>query len=99
MPRPSPARYLAPVALAAFVAIALGIVLASGGGSSTATTSTGPVAHGHRRALARLWVVHTGDSLSRVASRTGVSVSRLEQLNPHLTPNTLRVGQRLRLVG
>ena len=41
--------------------------------------------------------VRSGDSLSRIASRTGVSVKQLCKLNGITTQTTLRVGQVLRL--
>ena len=41
--------------------------------------------------------VRNGDSLSRIASRTGVSVKQLCKLNGITTQSTLRIGQVLRL--
>jgi LysM repeat protein len=38
-----------------------------------------------------------GDSLSRIAARTGVPVEQLEQLNPQVDPLALLPGQRVRL--
>jgi len=43
------------------------------------------------------YVVQTGDTLGSIASKTGVSVNRLQQLNPHLDPQALVSGQRLKL--
>lgn len=43
------------------------------------------------------YVVKRGDSLSRISEKTGVSLRRLEELNPALDPLSLVPGQRLRL--
>ncbi|MCL2727229.1 MAG: M23 family metallopeptidase [Bacteroidales bacterium] len=44
----------------------------------------------------RFWTVRQGDSLSKIASRTGVSVARLCALNNIRQTTTLRIGQRIR---
>jgi LysM repeat protein len=94
----SPARYLAPGALVVAAVVVVIVVAGSGGGGSKAesterTTVTTTKAH----APARFYTVRAGDILSRVAERTDVSVGRILALNPHLDPNALRPGQRLRL--
>ena len=96
MPARSPARFLAPMALVAFTAVVVALATSSSGTSQTATSSTAsrPVSHAPRH---RLLIVHTGDILSRIAVRNGVSVAQIEQLNPQLNPNALHVGQRLKL--
>lgn len=43
------------------------------------------------------YVVKKGDSLSAISEETGVSVERMEQLNPALDPLSLVPGQRLKL--
>lgn len=43
------------------------------------------------------YVVKEGDSLSAISQKTGVSLERLEQLNPTLDPLSLVPGQRLKL--
>ena len=92
------ARYLAPVALVVVIAGTYFVV------HSTLTTKSNTVQH-HRRAggprgkFARhtFYVVQGGDSLSRIASKTGLSLPQLESLNPGLDPNSLQMGQRIRL--
>ena len=42
-------------------------------------------------------VVEEGDSLSGIAVKYGVSVKRIERLNPDLDPNTLATGQTVKL--
>lgn len=43
------------------------------------------------------YVVQTGDTLGSIAAKTGVSVNKLQQLNPHLDPQALVSGQRIKL--
>ena len=43
------------------------------------------------------YVVKDGDSLSQISQETGVSLRRIEQLNPSLDPLSLVPGQRLKL--
>ncbi len=40
-------------------------------------------------------VIESGDTLSRVASRYGVPLSRLMEANPGVNPNRLQIGQRI----
>jgi LysM repeat protein len=99
----NPARYLAPVALAATIAGGYVIVHHN-------TTSHAPrVAAGHSRsaqngtvprgkfAKSRFYVVQPGDSLTSISIKTGLSLATLERLNPRVDPNSLQTGQRLRL--
>jgi spore germination protein YaaH len=69
--------------------------------SSTRTPSGHVLDVGHlvrgKYAHRRFYVVQPGDSLTRISSKTGVTVTRLEQLNSSLDPNTLQTGQRLKL--
>ena len=96
MPRRSPARFLAPVALLAFTAVVVAIAMSSSGTSTTKTA--GPQTHAVLRGpTSRLAIVHTGDSLSRIAVRYHVSVATIEQLNPNVNPKALQKGQRLKL--
>jgi LysM repeat protein len=91
----SPARYLAPLGLVAFVAaVALVVGGATGGGKKVSTQPSAVRAHGR---LHRTVLVRPNDNLSAIAARTGVTVTQIEQLNPSLDPNTLHAGQRLRL--
>jgi LysM repeat protein len=48
-------------------------------------------------ATAKVWVIHTGQTLDLVAAATGLSVAAIEQLNPQTDPGELIPGQRLRL--
>jgi LysM repeat protein len=97
MPARSPARFVAPVALVAFAALVIAIA-ASSSNTSQSSPSSKASRPAHHRPRHTLVVVHTGDSLSQIAVRNGVSVAQIEQLNPQLNPNALHVGQRLKLV-
>jgi LysM repeat protein len=49
------------------------------------------------KTIPEFWVVHTGESYASIAARTGLSVARIEDLNPYVYPDSLEVGQRIRL--
>ena len=101
-------RFVAPLAIAAFV-IAFIIVLSnsgagssSGGGSTTTrstSTSSTTTTSGKRSGSAhrRTYTVRAGDTLGAIAIKTGVSVTSLEDLNPGLDPQGLVAGQKLKL--
>jgi LysM repeat protein len=96
------ARTLAAVALIAgflilFVVIATSL---SGGDSDTKkTTPAGEVtkqsSSGETEASA--YVVQSGDTLTSIAHKTGVSVRRLQELNPGVDPQILISGEKLKL--
>ncbi len=100
----SPARFLAPLALVAFV-VALAMVITSGDGNQggeepagearPAATATAKADEPARRR--RVYVVKPGDTPSGIAEETGVSLEQLEEANPDLDPQLLAPGQRIRL--
>lgn len=104
-PSPSRLRMLAPLSLVVFTAVLLVVVVGSlrsggnGGGQSPAAageqvrTGARPV----RRVTRAVYTVKTGDTLGRIAAKTGVPVARLQRLNPQLDPQALVSGQRIRL--
>jgi LysM repeat protein len=47
--------------------------------------------------VARTYTVQTGDTLSVIASKTGTTVAILLKLNPHIDPQALQVGQKIRV--
>lgn len=66
--------------------------------SQTTLRTTGR--HRHRaKPRATFYVVKQGDTLSSIAARTHVALSRLTALNPSVSapPYSLQTGQRLRL--
>jgi LysM repeat protein len=48
-------------------------------------------------AVSSVYIVRTGDTLGGIAQRTGVPVTRLQELNPTLDPQALVSGQRIKL--
>ena len=51
----------------------------------------------HTVVTARYYRVRAGDTLTAVSAKTGVSVARLQRLNPKLQPTALFIGERIRL--
>jgi len=110
--RRSPARLLAPLALAAFV-IALLLVLGgagAGGGDdgasgergadsteSTATETTEASPETPEQPRKRAYTVKAGDNLDLIAEKTGVPVDTLGELNPEVDPQALVIGQKITL--
>lgn len=43
------------------------------------------------------WTVRSGQSFGSIAAKTRINITRLEQLNPRLKPNSLQPGARVRL--
>jgi LysM repeat protein len=101
----NPARYIAPLALAAAVTATYLIVhhAVTNKHSSTTpatiqTTNTVVTSHGHSGSPpAKFYVVKPGDSLLGIAAKTGVPITAIEALNPSINPNALQPAQRLRL--
>jgi LysM repeat protein len=102
----SPARFLAPLALVAFVIALLMVVTSSqtqpkGSGAPSQSSGTSPEAsptstaqktNGRRR-----YTVKAGDTPSSIAEKTGVPLEEILRLNPDLDPQTLSPGQRIKL--
>jgi LysM repeat protein len=102
--RRSTARLLAPLALVlAAVAVLLVIQASKGsdGGSKdsaakTTSTEQQPTETTKQR-VRPSYTVKLNDNLGLIAEKTGVSVARLEELNPELDPQNLIVGQKIKL--
>jgi LysM repeat protein len=96
----NPARFFAPIALVAVIAGTY--VIVEHGLASKKPTARAPsvahLTHSQRKYVKkRFYFVQAGDSLTKVASKTGVAVGTIEALNPNADPNSLQPGQRLRL--
>jgi LysM repeat protein len=91
--RPRIGRYAAPAALVAAV-LAIGL-LVSTNHHTAAKTTPAVVARPHSRH--HFWIVRSNQTLSEIVDRTGVSLGRIEALNPHLNPGALQMGQRIRI--
>jgi len=103
----SPARWLAPLALAVFV-IALIVVIGGGSpeGSDRGNDTAPPAAtavdgeqqgRDQNRRRRKTYVVKLGDTPSQIAAETGVSLDQLEKLNPDLDPQLLAPGEKIRI--
>jgi LysM repeat protein len=102
--RRSPVRLLAPLALLLAAGAVLVVIQASGGSDdsaddtsrsvSTERTTTQPE---RPRRVRATYTVKLNDTLEGIAAKTGVSVDRIQTLNPDLDPQNLIVGQKIKL--
>jgi LysM repeat protein len=111
--RRSPFRWLAPLALVACAFAVYSVVNAnlrdddastsrstaskSATAEKTRTVSERSKSSKRRSRRARTYTVKAGDTLSSIAVKTGLSLERIEQLNPKLDSNSLQTGQRVKL--
>jgi LysM repeat protein len=103
-PSSAPARVLAATTLVvAFVIAVVAIGAALGGGDSNGSggrrhggSSAKSTSHGKRKAPAT-YEVQSGDTLISIAHHNGVSVARIERLNPEVDPQILIAGETLKL--
>ena len=86
-------QYVLPVGLGALV-VAMVIAIAATLIGSGSEPNAGAVA---ARKLPPYWTVHSGESYSVIAEKTGLSVEQLETFNPYTNPSTIVPGQRLKL--
>lgn len=102
------AHYAAPALFLLAVTIAV-LLIRSGlesGSSRQEPTATAPPATTRgptttrrtpKPSGARYYTVQSGDTFGAISVKTGVSIARLEQLNPGVSSNGLQVGQKLRV--
>jgi LysM repeat protein len=111
--RRSPARWLAPIALVACAVAVYTVVNAtllssddpaskttaskSSTTSKTRTVSERSKSGKRRSSRRRAYTVKSGDTLSSIAVKTGVSLERIQALNPKLDSQSLQTGQRVKL--
>jgi LysM repeat protein len=103
--RRSAARLLAPLALLLAVVAVLLVVQATtksdDSKDDTAKTTetdqgTSPTTPAKPR-VRPTYTVKLNDNLTRISEKTGVSVERIQTLNPDLDPQNLIVGQKIKL--
>ena len=100
----NPARYVAPLAIAA-VAVATYVIVhkaikdkhTTASISIVSTTTSPTTTTTHKTTRAKFYFVQSNDTVSKISARTGVSLATIEQLNPNINPQALRLHQRLRL--
>lgn len=96
------ARMLAVIALVGSVIVLIVVVSANlGGGSSKhhGRTQAQKVKH-HEEATKHIpatYVVKSGDTLISIAHENGVTVGKIERLNPEVDPQLLSEGEKLKL--
>ena len=103
--RRSAARLLAPLALVVAVVAVLLVVQASMDSNKSKDDSVKtPTAQGTTsettqpaRPVRPTYTVKLNDTLVLISEKTGVSVERIETLNPDLDPQNLIVGQKIKL--
>jgi LysM repeat protein len=61
------------------------------------TTKTVTHAHTGTAAGTRYYTIQKGDTFGSVAAKEGTSAAALEELNPGVSPTSLRVGQKIRV--
>jgi LysM repeat protein len=102
--RRSPARLIAPLALVVGAVAVLLVIQASTGSDdgskndspSNASTQTETTQTTQRR-VRPSYTVKLNDTLEAISQKTGVSVERIQELNPELDPQNLIVGQKIKL--
>jgi LysM repeat protein len=102
------ARLLAPLALIAVAVVVAVMVLNSGvvgdddadsAGTSDLPAATERTTTGERPAQRRpaTYTIKANDTLSGIAAEHGMTVDRLQELNPELDPQGLVAGQKIKL--
>jgi len=94
MIRRTPARFLAPLALIAFVVVAVMLVKGTNRDSKAQHPVLQHVSHRH---VPKLYTIRSGDTLPAIAHHYGVPLARILALNPKVDPRALSVGSQLRL--
>jgi LysM repeat protein len=103
----SSARLIAPVALAVFAILFFAVILSNGssddkkGKQSSAATGK-KSSKSTRKTKSRIparstYTVKIGDNLPAIARKTGVSVEKIQEVNPQLDPYGLQAGQKVKL--
>jgi len=65
--------------------------------ASGTTTSSTPKTTTTTASGRKTYVVKVGDNLSTIADKTGVTLAKLQELNPAVDPHTMTAGQMIRL--
>jgi LysM repeat protein len=99
----APARALAVVALVtAFLVLIVVVANSLSGGGSTGPETSKPVRTTTEKPRRKVptkavYVVKNGDTLTAIARKVGVSVIRIQSLNPGVDPQILTSGEKLKL--
>jgi len=95
------ARIFAVLALIVAVIVII-VVVTSAVNDSSSSGHRHSAHHSHKQAKrprtqAKTYTVKTGDTLTAIAHKTGVSVAELQALNPEVDPQILVAGETLKL--
>ena len=97
-------RYAAPAAFLLAVTVAVALVRSGLEHSSSTTTTTAtarripPSPQISTTANKReYWKVRAGDTFGVISGKTGVSVKRIQRLNPKVTSTSLFIGEKVRI--
>jgi LysM repeat protein len=101
----APARALAATALVCGFLVVIVIVATSlsggdggtSGGGGDGGQATRRSSGTGKRHTPKIYVVQSGDTLTSIAHKTGVSVARIVTLNPGVDPQILVSGEKLKL--
>ena len=100
-PNRTPARLIAPIALAVVAVLVFVVIAGSGGDSDSGTDKTTAAKTETQAAKVKTtkatYTVKTGDTLGGIAVKTGIEVETLQTLNPELDPQALVTGQKITL--
>jgi LysM repeat protein len=96
---------LAVLALAAaFVVLIIVVSAALNNGSESGGSGKAHAQHVHhnkepevQKKVPATYVIKNGDTLTAIAHATGVSVAKIERLNPEVDPQILIAGEKLKL--
>jgi LysM repeat protein len=97
-------RYAAPAAF--LLAVTVAVVLVRSGlehspsGSRTTTTTRRIPTSPQVSTTANnreYWTVRAGDTFGVISTKTGVSVARIQRLNPKVTSTSLFIGEKVRI--
>jgi LysM domain len=105
-PARNSARLLAPIALGLFAVLFFVAILTSGSDDGPTRPDRAAVntkrasKHAAKRPARRgpaIYRVKVGDNLPGIASKTGLTVEQIQELNPELDPYGLQSGQKIKL--
>jgi LysM repeat protein len=103
--RNTPARVIAVLALAVALIATVAIVAGSTGGGGGGGHHGKHAHHAKHKKKSKqqdkntpaTYVVQSGDTLTSIAHKTGVSVAEIQKLNPNIDPQILITGETLKL--
>ena len=97
-------RYAAPAAFLLAVTVAVALVrsgLEHPSSASTTTTTTRRIPPSPQVSTTannrEYWRVRAGDTFGVISAKTGVSVKRIQRLNPKVTSTSLFIGEKVRI--